>query len=62
MRLECECGYVANGKSDEALVVVARTHAWQVHHTDLAADIILAIADARNGALGAASCAVADET
>ena len=55
MRLERECGSVANGESEETLVVVPRTHAWQVHSTDLAADIILAIANARNGARGVSS-------
>jgi hypothetical protein len=54
MQLECECGYVARGDSNEALVRAAQAHAWQVHRTRLAAPTILSITGRRGAASHAA--------
>jgi hypothetical protein len=48
MDLECECGYVATGESNEVLVFAAQSHAWEVHQTRLAAPTILSITGRRS--------------
>lgn len=44
MRLECDCGFVAQGVSEDDLVVAARVHARVAHRMHLTAQQILAVA------------------
>ncbi len=44
MRLDCECGFVAQGAGDDELVAVAQAHARDAHLVDLTAEVILALA------------------
>jgi hypothetical protein len=48
MMLECECGYVAEGDTGQALVRAAQRHAWDVHQTTLPGPTILALAGRRS--------------
>lgn len=52
MRLECECGYVADNDDGEALIRAAQSHALEVHQIRLAAPTILSIAGRRGAASG----------
>jgi predicted small metal-binding protein len=42
--INCPCGYVVNGASDDELVTRAQEHAKQVHQMDLSRDQALAMA------------------
>jgi predicted small metal-binding protein len=42
--INCPCGYVVNGASDDELVTRAQAHAKQVHQMDLSRDQALAMA------------------
>ncbi len=44
MRLECDCGFVAHGVSEDDLVVAAQVHARVTHRMHLTAEQILAVA------------------
>ena len=48
MMLECDCGFVAEGDTGQALVRAAQGHAWDVHQTTLPGPTILAIAGRRS--------------
>lgn len=50
MNLECECGYVASGDTDDSLVRIAQVHAWDMHQTRLAGPTILSVAGRRSRA------------
>lgn len=43
--IRCDCGYVAQGDSDEQLVSVAQRHAREVHAMDLTPQQVLAMAE-----------------
>jgi hypothetical protein len=47
MQLECECGYVADEDSSDALIGAAQRHAWDAHQIRLASSTILSIAGRR---------------
>ncbi len=47
MRLECGCGYVAEGATEDDFVVAAQAHALGAHRIDLTPQQILAVADER---------------
>lgn len=49
MRLECGCGYVAEGTTEDDVVVAAQSHARGAHRIDLTAQQILAVAYERLG-------------
>ena len=42
--INCPCGYVVNGATDDELVTRAQEHAKQVHQMDLSRDQSLAMA------------------
>jgi predicted small metal-binding protein len=42
--INCPCGYVVNGASDDELVTRAQEHAKQVHQMELSRDQALAMA------------------
>jgi predicted small metal-binding protein len=42
--INCPCGYVVNGATDDELVTRAQEHAKQVHQMDLSRDQALAMA------------------
>ena len=42
--INCPCGYVVNGATDDELVSRAQEHAKQVHQMDLSRDQALAMA------------------
>ena len=42
--INCPCGFVLKGKSDEEVVQKAQAHAKQVHQMDLSRDQALAMA------------------
>lgn len=42
--INCPCGYVVNGATDDELVTRAQAHAKQVHQMDLSRDQALAMA------------------
>ena len=44
MRLECDCGFVAQGVSEEDFAVAAQVHARVAHRVHLTAQQILAVA------------------
>lgn len=44
MRLECDCGFVAQGVCEDDLVVAAQVHARVAHRMHLTAQQILAVA------------------
>ena len=44
MRLECDCGFVAQGAREDDIVVAARVHARVAHRMHLTAQQILAVA------------------
>lgn len=44
MRLECDCGFVAQGVSEDDLVIAAQVHARVAHRMHLTAQQILAVA------------------
>ena len=44
MRLECGCGYVADGTSEDEFVFAAQTHARTAHGMSLTAQQILGVA------------------
>lgn len=48
MEISCECGYLANGPDDDALVADAQAHARDVHRVELTAELVVALA--RRGA------------
>ena len=43
MRLECGCGYVADGTSEDEFVVAAQTHARAAHGISLTGQQILGV-------------------
>ena len=43
MRLECDCGFVAQGVSEDDLVAAARVHARVAHRMHLTAQQILTV-------------------
>lgn len=45
MSLRCDCGYVAEGDDDAALVRAARAHARDVHKIELTSELVLAAAE-----------------
>ena len=45
MSLRCDCGYVADGDDQDALVRAARAHARDVHKIELTSELVLAAAD-----------------
>ena len=49
MRLECDCGFMAEGVSDDDLVVAAQVHARVAHRMHLTAPQILAVAHENRG-------------
>lgn len=42
--INCDCGYVARGETDDELVADARRHANEVHGMDLTRDQVLSLA------------------
>jgi hypothetical protein len=48
-QLRCDCGFVARGDDDAALVAAARAHALDVHAMDLPAPLVLDAANATAG-------------
>ena len=50
--IRCECGYVARGEDEAALVADARRHAREEHGLELPADLILRSARPPGGAGG----------
>lgn len=47
MHLECDCGFVAVGRSEEGIVSSAKDHAWSAHHIEMSGVLILALATKR---------------
>jgi predicted small metal-binding protein len=43
-RIQCDCGYVARGETDEELVAVAQKHAREVHGMEITREQVLAMA------------------
>ena len=43
-RLACDCGYMAQGEDDDALVTAVQAHAGGVHGMTLPAELILNLA------------------
>lgn len=48
--IRCDCGFEASEDDEEHLVSRAREHARDVHHQDLPAQFVLAVAGAGAGA------------
>ncbi len=44
MKIDCDCGYVAQAPNGEHLVAVARAHARSAHQIELTADQVLLLA------------------
>jgi predicted small metal-binding protein len=44
MEIECECGYVASGATEEEVIAEARRHALEAHGMDVPREQILALA------------------
>ena len=42
--VQCECGYVARGETDDELVDDVQQHATEVHNMDLTREQVLAMA------------------
>ena len=42
--INCECGFVARGDTDDELVAVAQRHAKEVHAIDLTRQQVLSLA------------------
>lgn len=42
--VQCDCGYVARGESDDQLVDDVQKHAAEVHNMDLSREQVLAMA------------------
>jgi predicted small metal-binding protein len=42
--INCDCGYVVRGDSDEELVQAAQRHAREVHDMELTAEQVLSLA------------------
>jgi predicted small metal-binding protein len=42
--INCDCGYVVRGSTDDELVANAQTHARDVHNTDITREQALAMA------------------
>jgi len=42
--INCDCGYVARGDSDDALVADAQQHAREAHDMEITRDQVLALA------------------
>jgi predicted small metal-binding protein len=42
--INCDCGYVARGETDDELVQVAQRHAREVHDMELTAEQALSLA------------------
>ena len=45
MSLKCDCGFVADGRDEDAIVLAARAHAREVHKIELTNDLVLAAAE-----------------
>jgi hypothetical protein len=53
--LRCDCGFEVGGATDEELVARAQGHARDEHGSEVAADVVLALARPRRPASGQAS-------
>lgn len=42
--IQCDCGYVARGETDDELVADAQQHAREVHSMEIAREQVLAMA------------------
>jgi predicted small metal-binding protein len=42
--INCDCGFVARGESDDELVAVAQRHAKEVHDMELTREQVLSLA------------------
>ena len=42
--IQCDCGYVARGETDDELVADAQKHAREVHNMELTREQVLAMA------------------
>ncbi len=42
--IQCDCGYVARGETDDELVADAQKHAQEVHRMELTREQVLAMA------------------
>ncbi|HVM15780.1 MAG TPA: DUF1059 domain-containing protein [Egibacteraceae bacterium] len=42
--INCDCGYIARGETDDELVQVAQDHAREVHDIELTAQQVLSLA------------------
>ncbi len=42
--INCDCGYVVRGETDDELVQVAQGHAREVHDMELTAEQVLSLA------------------
>lgn len=42
--IQCDCGYVARGQTDEELVAEAQKHAREIHDMDITREQVLAMA------------------
>ena len=46
--INCDCGFVVRGDTDEELVAAAKSHAKEVHNMDMTAEQALALATTEN--------------
>jgi predicted small metal-binding protein len=44
-KLECDCGYVAAGEDDDALVAAVQAHAFEAHGMTLSAELVIDLLD-----------------
>lgn len=42
--INCDCGFVVRGETDDELVAAAQSHAKEVHNMDMTAEQALALA------------------
>ena len=42
--INCDCGFIVRGETDDELVAAAQSHAKEVHNMDLTADQALSLA------------------
>lgn len=43
--INCDCGFVVRGKTDEELVAAAQKHAREAHKVDITREQVLAMAE-----------------